>query len=752
MRHWFKPFLLLLVLGISASLNAQIQDPIQWNTYHTPTSGLSVGDEVTVFFEGTIDMGYHIYSAVPPDGMPQLGTICDFDEENRGVEAVGKLLEKGAAETKFDDVFEVNITIYHDKIVYYQKFKITEENPKIAIYLSYQVCNESMCVPSSVDYQAQIKTVKKQAAEPVPSEVEPEQPKEEPSPKQEVPKQEAVVTPPNTTSPFTQPTTPVITETVTPEQVETVVEGSETAAEEAPTVVEGTQASTAKTASEATTEEPIDETQKDKGFWEMLIEGMLFGFGSLLTPCVFPLIPLTVSFFTKQSESRGMGIRNALIYGGSIIFIYTVIGLLVSMVFGADAGRLLAVNPWVNLVIFALLFVFGLSFLGMFEITLPSSWSTNLSNKGDAGGFIGIFLMATVLAIVSFSCVGPIVSVALIRAAESGQLLGPAISMFGFSFALSLPFMVFAAFPGWLNSLPSSGGWLNAVKVVLGLIEVALSLIYFSRADLVMQWGLLDREIFLGAWIVLSVITGIYLLGKLQLPHDYTPVNQISVPRLFLAMGAFWFALYLVPGLWGANLAMLGGYIPPNGKDIGVKVIGGHSSGGASAATHSGNPEICNYPDKVSSHLTQYSHDGFCAFYDLDQGLEYAKKVNKPIFLDFTGITCANCRLLESTVWVAPDIMEMITQDYVLISLYTDDRTKLAKSYTDEKGKKIRSVGDKWIGYQMDKYRSNAQPYYALLDHDLKNLVAPKGFVNPPVDIEEYRVFFRSGLEAFNKK
>ncbi|MEL7534070.1 MAG: cytochrome c biogenesis protein CcdA, partial [Bacteroidota bacterium] len=648
MRHWFKPFLLLLMFGMAASLNAQIQDPIQWNTYHTPTTDLSVGDEITVFFEGTIDMGYHIYSAVPPPTMPQLGTFLDFDEENRGVEAVGKLLERGDSETKFDDIFEVNITIYHDKIVYYQKLKITEENPKVAIYIGYQVCNESMCVPSSSDYQTQIKTVKKKTAEPTPAATEPEQPKEDPAPKQDPPKEEAVVTPPSSTSQFTQPTTPILTETATPEQVEPVVEGLETAAEEGEEIL----AEISETNTEVKAkDENIDESQKEKTFLEMLIEGMIFGFGSLLTPCVFPLIPLTVSFFTKQSDSRGAGIRNALIYGGSIIFIYTVIGLLVSLIWGGDAGRALAVNPYINLVIFALLFVFGLSFLGMFEITLPSSWSTNLSNKADGGGVIGIFLMATVLAIVSFSCVGPIVSVALIKAADSGQLLGPAISMFGFSFALALPFMVFAAFPGWLNSLPSSGGWLNAVKVVLGLAEVALSLIYFSRADLVMQWGLLDREIFLGAWIVLSVITGIYLLGKLQLPHDYTPVNQISVPRLFLAMGAFWFALYLVPGLWGANLAMLGGYIPPNGKDIGVKVIGGLS--GSSGHFNAANQEICNYPNKVSGYLSEHSHEdeGFCAFYDLEQGIEYAKKVNKPIFLDFTGITCANCRTLETKMW-----------------------------------------------------------------------------------------------------
>lgn len=747
MRNWFKPFLLLLLFGTTASLNAQIQDPIQWNTYHTPTGTLSVGDEVTVFFEGTVEMGFHIYSAVPPPTMPQLGTFLDYDEDHKGFETIGGLLEKGKSETKYDDIFEVDITIYHDKILYYQKFKITEENPKLAVYIGYQVCNESMCVPADIAYSAQLNAAKKKVPDPAPAAVEPIKSKNDPASKQDPPKEAAAIEPVQTNTQFTQPATPILTESATPEQVEPLVEGTETAAETVD-VVEGAETNT--TTDIASSDDLIDESQKEKTFFEMLIEGMLFGFGSLLTPCVFPLIPLTVSFFTKQSNSRGAGIRNALIYGGSIIFIYTVIGLLVSLVWGGDAGRALAVNPYVNLVIFALLFVFGLSFLGMFELTLPSSWSTNLSNKGDAGGFVGIFLMATVLAIVSFSCVGPIVSVALIRAAESGQLLGPAFSMFGFSFALALPFMVFAAFPGWLNSLPTSGGWLNAVKVVLGLAEVALSLIYFSRADLVMQWGLLDREIFLGAWIVLSLITGIYLLGKLQLPHDYSPVSQITVPRLFLAMGAFWFALYLVPGLWGANLSMLGGYIPPNGKDIGVKVIGGHS--GASSYSNPANQEICNYPDKISGYLSEHSHEdeGFCAFYDLDQGIEYAKKVNKPIFLDFTGITCANCRTLETTMWVDPEIKKMIIEDYVLISLYTDDRTKLEKSYTRKDGSKVRSVGKKWIGYEIDNYKTNAQPYYVLIDHDKNKLAAPTGF-NPPVDIEAYKAFYRAGLEAFKK-
>ncbi|MCB0851549.1 MAG: thiol:disulfide interchange protein, partial [Bacteroidetes bacterium] len=363
-----------------------------------------------------------------------------------------------------------------------------------------------------------------------------------------------------------------------------------------------------KGAQQAGTSTSTDETnpqEEKESLWVLILKALALGFGSVLTPCVFPLIPLTVSFFTKQSDSRAKGIRNATFYGLSIITIYTVLGLLVAAIFGPDAMRQLSVSPGFNLLLFAALFIFGLSFLGWFDITLPASWSTAMSKGSDRGGLIGIFLMAMTLAIVSFSCTGPLVFTALADAASGSEFIRPIAAMLAFSGALALPFVFFAIFPGYMNSLPNSGGWLVSVKVVLGLLEIALAFIYLSRADLVMHLGILDREIFIGAWIVIFAILGIYLLGKLQLPHD-SPVDRISVPRLLLAMTAFWFVTYLLPGLWGAPLNMLGGYIPESNNQMGVMLLEGQVvSGGNNGALEAGESDICNYPGKISEHLSE---------------------------------------------------------------------------------------------------------------------------------------------------
>ncbi|MCB0846843.1 MAG: thioredoxin family protein, partial [Bacteroidetes bacterium] len=497
-----------------------------------------------------------------------------------------------------------------------------------------------------------------------------------------------------------------------------------------------------------------DETnpqEEKESLWVLILKALALGFGSVLTPCVFPLIPLTVSFFTKQSDSRAKGIRNATFYGLSIITIYTVLGLLVAAIFGPDAMRQLSVSPGFNLLLFAALFIFGLSFLGWFDITLPASWSTAMSKGSDRGGLIGIFLMAMTLAIVSFSCTGPLVFTALADAASGSEFIRPIAAMLAFSGALALPFVFFAIFPGYMNSLPNSGGWLVSVKVVLGLLEIALAFIYLSRADLVMHLGILDREIFIGAWIVIFAILGIYLLGKLQLPHD-SPVDRISVPRLLLAMTAFWFVTYLLPGLWGAPLNMLGGYIPESNNQMGVMLLEGQVvSGGNNGALEAGESDICNYPGKISEHLSEGTPRGFCAFYDLEQGLAYAKEVNKPVFLDFTGHTCANCRYLEKNAWIDNEVRNYINNEFVLISLYTDDRKKLPEVEELPDGRKLRTVGDKWIEYERTVYRQNAQPYYVLMDHDKSNLIEPTGF-NPPLDVQEYRDFFKAGLEEFQQR
>ena len=405
-----------------------------------------------------------------------------------------------------------------------------------------------------------------------------------------------------------------------------------------------------------------------------------------------------------------------------------------------------AIHPAFNLAFFGLLVIFALSFMGMFEITLPSSWSTAASKGSDRGGLGGIFLMALALAIVSFSCTGPIVATALGDAFANGNYLAPTMTMLSFSTAMALPFVLFAIFPGWLDSLPKSGGWLNAVKVTLGLLELALAFIYLSRADLVMHWGLLSREAFIGAWIVIFGVLGFYLLGKLRFPHD-SKVEKLSVSRALLGMGSLWFVLYLIPGLWGAPLSMLGGYLPPNNENTGVLLQEGQAVSGISESPN----DICAYPGKKFEHLAESTPRGFCAFYDLDQAMAYAKAQNKPLFLDFTGHTCANCRYLEQNAWIDSEIQSLINEDFVLVSLYTDDRQKLDQTEVTSGGKKLRTIGDKWLQYQIDTYTSNAQPFYVLLDHEGKALLPPIGY-NPPLDVQEYRDYFQKGLERFEGK
>lgn len=495
------------------------------------------------------------------------------------------------------------------------------------------------------------------------------------------------------------------------------------------------------TLSEAT---PV-EGEKEEGLGLLLLQGFLLGLASIFTPCIFPMIPLTVSIFTKQGNERGKGIRKAIFYGLSIVGIFTGLAVLISVIFGPWAIQQLSNHPAFNLVFFVLLFVFALSFLGMFEIALPSSWSTAMSKRSDRGGLVGIFFMAMALAIVSFSCTGPLVATALAQAFQ-GSFFTPVLVMLAFSTALALPFVLLAAFPALLQSMPRSGGWLNAVKVSLGLLELALAFIYLSRADLVMHWGILDREIFIGAWIVIFTMLGLYLLGKIRLPHDDPAVEKLSVPRFLLAMATFWFVLYLVPGLWGAPLKMLGGFIPSSTQDMGVLIQRDQLSGlGSGPAVGNG---VCTFPDKVSGHLSEETPAGFCAFYDLEQGLAYAKQVNKPVFLDFTGHTCANCRYLEKNAWVDPELRRYINEEYVLISLYTDDRQALPEIEVDQRGQKLRTVGDKWLSYQVEEYGSNAQPFYVLLDPEGNELLPPMGY-NPPLDIESYRDFFARGLQAF---
>ena len=482
-------------------------------------------------------------------------------------------------------------------------------------------------------------------------------------------------------------------------------------------------------------------TTNDKSLLTIFIIAFFSGFAALLTPCVFPMIPMTVSFFTKQSKSRAAGIRNAIIYGASIVIIYVVLGLLVSAIFGADALNALSTNVWFNVIFFLLLIIFAISFLGAFEIVLPSSWGTKVDEQADKGGVIGIFFMALALAIVSFSCTGPIVGTLLVEAAAGGNQTGPIVGMLGFSLALAIPFALFAAFPGWLNSLPKSGSWLNTVKVVLGFLELALAFKFLSNADLVLQLHWLEREVFLAIWIAIFGVLALYLFGKIQLPHD-SPLTHISVGRLSLGMVSLAFTIYMIPGLWGAPLNLISAFPPAQHYAESPYGVGFTKLGDATLVgeTHSEIPE--------GAHIM--APHNILAFNDYEKGLEYAKKVNNPILIDFTGHACVNCRKMEQNVWVKDEILHILKNDVILISLYVDDKRPLEEEIESKlrPGKKLKYIGQKWSEFQTIKYRANAQPFYVLMNLDEENLIDPVAYTP---DVDEYYTWLKEGIVKFDK-
>ncbi|MEC4117393.1 cytochrome c biogenesis protein CcdA [Myroides phaeus] len=473
--------------------------------------------------------------------------------------------------------------------------------------------------------------------------------------------------------------------------------------------------------------------EEKRGLFTIFILAFFSGFAALLTPCVFPMIPMTVSFFTKQSKTRAKGIKNAIIYGLSIILIYVILGTIVTAIFGADSLNALSTNVYFNVIFFLLLVVFATSFLGAFEIMLPNSWANKVDSQADRGGIIGILFMALALAIVSFSCTGPIVGTLLVEAASKGGI-APIVGMLGFSLALALPFMLFAMFPGWLNSMPRSGGWLNTVKVSLGFLELALAFKFLSNADLVLQAHWLEREVFLAIWIAIFGAWALYLLGKIKLPHD-SPTDSISVGRLFMALLVTTFTIYLVPGLWGAPLKIISGFPPPmtySESPYGVGGKGGSAGGDAVGVLPDG--------AKLGAH-------DIVAFTDYEKGVAYAQSVNKPILLDFTGFACVNCRKMEDYVWSDPSVLSMLKNEVVLISLYVDDKKELPENeqyISETTGKKIKTIGNKWSDFQMKNYHANAQPYYIILDSKENRLTEAVGYTP---DVNDYKAWLESGVQ-----
>ncbi len=684
-----KIYLFLLLATISiASVQSQILDPVKWSTSIKKISET----EYDLISKATIDKGWHLYSQVVPDNGP-LPTVFTF-EENNAYQAVGKIKESKGT-TELDPVFDMVITFFSNTATFTKRIKLTgDKGTTIKGEVEFMVCDDTRCLPPAyVDLVFKI-----------------------PAPEESA---ETAVTPENTE---------VIVETI-----------------EGTAAIDTVKNEVVKDTVQKTPEKEIsavdqNKKQEKKGLWAIFFIAFLSGFAALLTPCVFPMIPMTVSFFTKQSKTKAKGIKNAIIYGISIIVIYVLLGILVSLIFGADALNALSTNVWFNIIFFLLLIVFAVSFLGAFEIMLPNSWANKVDSQADRGGLIGIFFMALALAIVSFSCTGPIVGTLLVQAAAGGSQIGPIVGMLGFSLAIALPFALFAAFPGWMNSLPKSGGWLNTVKVVLGFLELALAFKFLSNADMVLDLHLFEREVFIAIWIAIFGALAFYLFGKIQLPHD-SPLTHISVGRLSLGLIVLSFTIYMIPGLWGAPLNLISAFPPPQHYSESPYGVGFSKIGGGGSA----NVEV---PE--GAHLLA-PHD-IIAFNDYDKGIAYAKKIGKPVMIDFTGKACVNCRKMEQNVWIKPNVLGILKNDVVLISLYVDDKRKLeAADVVDSKlnpGKKLKYIGQKWSELQTIKYKTNSQPFYVLMGHDEENLIEPVGYTP---DVEEYHTWLQKGIGAFKK-
>lgn len=480
-----------------------------------------------------------------------------------------------------------------------------------------------------------------------------------------------------------------------------------------------------------------------KSLWSIFIAGLVGGFAALLMPCIFPMLPLTVSFFTKQSGSRASGISKALLYGLFIIVIYVALGMIITIAFGSDALNALSTNGIFNFIFFLLLVVFAASFFGAFEITLPSSFVNKMDAKSDKGGLIGLFFMAFSLSLVSFSCTGPIIGTLLVEAASKGERLGPAIGMLGFSIALAIPFGLFAMFPSMLKSLPKSGGWLNSVKVVLGFLELALALKFLSNVDLAYHWNWLDREVFLSLWIVVFGLMGLYLIGKIKFSHD-SDLKFLSVPRTILAIVVFSFVVYMIPGLWGAPLKSISAFLPPSATqdfDLSTGV-------GSGSAAHT-DGKVKKYAEIFHGRGTP---KGFDPYYDYDQALATAKELNKPVLIDFTGWNCVNCRKMESNVWTDPAVAKLLKEEFVMAELFVDDKTELPANeqfVSKYSNKKIKTIGNKNSDFQASSFNSNSQPLYVIVDPNGQILVPQSG---ANYNVEQYKAFLQSGVDAFKKK
>mgnify|MGYP003671490965 FL=1 len=679
-----KLLFILISLLAFANANSQMLDPVKWTTIIEKKSE----NTFVLVFDAVLEKDWHMYSQFTPDGGP-LQLEVSFKNQKGNFNLVGKAKES-KTKTAYNDIFEVNETYFEGKAQIRQEVTVT--NPKlvtIEAVLNYQVCKE-VCINQEKKFTFTIPAITVVAAPTVES------------------------------NPETVGTT-VATDTTTVDSL-------------APSLGESN-VYDANDRDKEIVAIPTEDTTTARGLWSIFFIAFLSGFAALLTPCVFPMIPMTVSFFTKQSKTRAAGIRNAIIYGVSIIVIYVILGFLVTWIFGAGALNALSTNVWFNIIFFVLLIVFASSFLGAFEIMLPNSWANKVDSQADRGGIVGILFMALALAIVSFSCTGPIVGTLLVEAASKGGI-APIIGMLGFSLALALPFMLFAMFPGWLNSLPKSGGWLNTVKVVLGFLELALAFKFLSNADLVLQLHLLEREVFLAIWIAIFGTLAFYLFGKITLPHD-SPLTHISVGRLIMGLVVLTFTVYMIPGLWGAPLKLISAFPPTLEYSESPKGLGGSTI----AST-----EVLPEGAKLGPH-------GIMVFEDYDKGTAYAKSVNKPIMIDFTGYACVNCRKMENNVWSDDKILPILSKEIVLISLYVDDKRALPKDeqfVSKTTGSEIETVGDKWTDFMISTYKTNTQPLYVLTDSEGNSLNTAKPTISY-VGVVEYENWLKTGISNYKK-
>ena len=668
-------------------VQAQILTPVTWKI-HLDDTGAS---EKSIVFTATADKGWHLYDMNLPEGGP-ISTSFTF-ETLTGAELIGTPTASVAPTTVYDEQFAMNLRWYPGTVSFTQKFKVTDAAKfKMEGQIEFMACNDETCLPpDQIDFSYTKRDIRMDGAATGTAEetVEPE---------------------PSTEEPTEAPATPA---TDTP----AVGDQPKSQASHAPAVLTDAPALWTPVIDQLKAFGDATVAAADTSWLFIFFAGFLGGFIALLTPCVWPMIPMTVSFFLKRTKDRKKAIRDAVTYGLSIIVIYLVMGLLITGLFGASALNNLSTNAIFNIIFFLLLVVFAVSFFGAFELVLPASWTNKMDAKADSTtGFLSIFFMSFTLVLVSFSCTGPIIGTLLVQAASMGTAVGPAIGMFGFALALSIPFSLFAIFPNLLQNMPKSGGWLNSVKVVLGFLELALALKFLSVADLAYGWRLLDRETFIVLWIVIFCMLGAYLLGKIKFSHD-SEVKYVSVPRLFMSIISFAFALYMVPGLWGAPLKAISAFAPP----------------------------------LYTQDFNLYESEVHAAFDDYEAGMAYAKKVGKPVMIDFSGYGCVNCRKMEASVWTDPKVKQLLEQDYVLITLIVDDKTNLpAPIEIQENGKvrKLKTVGDKWSYLQRSKFGANAQPFYILLVGEGMPLAPSYAFDE---DVSKYIQFLQDGLKQFQQ-